>query len=193
MLEMLTEGMLITNRKTNPEEFYSLSYRAALIAEKTAINFRNISEKSVAMKRHKLMANTIQNLGIKVTGDNNKVKILIPKILPHKKAKNNDFLIEPLLYALEQFVFQNDFTKFSNCVLWIKHIYQDVSADKAIRDYDNFELSEIIDCIALHLMIDDSGQYMSMYNTTEISDETYTEINVMTKEEFAFLLSVKNN
>ncbi len=191
MLSMLTESMLAINRKNNPNDFFKASMRAAMLSEKIAMNYRNISEKSVQIKRYELMASTIANLGIKVEGDKGFVKITLPALITHKKAKNNDFLIEPLLYALNEFVIRENFTKFDDAVLWVRHIYDDNLGDKVIRDYDNFELSELLDAVALHLMIDDSGRYMSMYCSTVISDTCHTEIEVMSREHFIDKIACK--
>ena len=139
------------------------------------------------------MAQSVENMGIKVTGNQDCVKIIVPCLLPHKKAKNNDFIIEPLLYAMETFVTDEDFTKLDDCVIWVKYWYDAALGEKAIRDYDNLELSGIINIIALYLMIDDSGKYCSMYHSTEVSNHCCPAIEVMTRREFRKRLNAQTH
>lgn len=189
---VLLDSLIYANYIDDKESFFNISEKTALLSEKITLQLRCLTEKSTNTKRSILLKQQIENLGIDISGDKNCVVIKLPCLLPHKKAKNNNFIINPLLQALQDFTISNKFIKIKDANIWVNYVYDNGLGTKAIRDYDNFELSEILDTIAVYLLIDDSGQYCNLYHTTEISDQTYTEIMIMKKEVFTKKLLKKS-
>lgn len=74
----------------------------------------------------------------------------------------------------------------------IEHVYNRCLPLKAMRDYDNLEMKEVLDIIALYCMTDDTGALCDQFQTTRFADFSCTIISVMQKEKSSAWLDMKN-
>lgn len=75
----------------------------------------------------------------------------------------------------------------------ISHVYSHELPDWCLLDYDNLQQKQLLDTIALHVMVDDSGLLCDAYNTTELGDRDCTHIYIMGKDRFADWLTERKN
>lgn len=66
-------------------------------------------------------------------------------------------------------------------VMVIIHHFAD---EKAMIDYDNFELKSIIDAIAVHYLVDDSPKFYISHMDCVMGDDEFSEILLMSQEKF---------
>ena len=69
------------------------------------------------------------------------------------------------------------------------HVYGHDLPDWCLLDYDNLQQKQILDTVALYVMLDDSGLLCDAYNTTEQGEKDCTRIYVMEKGRFGKWLS----
>ncbi|WP_455500664.1 DUF6100 family protein [Gemmiger sp.] len=74
----------------------------------------------------------------------------------------------------------------------IEHVYNRCLPLKAMQDYDNPEMKEVLDIITLYYMTDDTGALCDQFQTTRFADSSCTVISVMQKEKFSAWLEMKN-
>ena len=94
--------------------------------------------------------------------------------------------------ALKQYAEQQNLPHFRECTVCIEHVYDHCLPIKAVRDYDNLEMKEVLDIIALYCMTDDAGALCDQFQTTRFADSSCTIISVMQKEKFSAWLDMKN-
>lgn len=75
----------------------------------------------------------------------------------------------------------------------IIHEYSRGLPDWCLLDYDNLQQKQLLDTIALHLMVDDSGLLCDAYNTTTQGEKDCTRICIMGRELFAGWLAKQKN
>ncbi len=175
-LEVLT-SINIENDKIYENSILDCS----LLSEKIACDLRQlIYISTLSEKSHN--SNIAVEHGINIEYENEILKIRMPVLLPKKKRQSNNFLLGPLETEVKQFLKGNEIKLFDNCVICFIHSYKDRS--RIMRDYDNIELKKILDFLCVYVMIDDSGYYCDMYNSSIVGDDDYTQIYIMSKENF---------
>ena len=170
-----------------PENYEALSTEAALRAEKIACQLRSLLYASAAVPRGEYLRRAAGEAhGIGVDFRDGIVEITLPRLLPRKKSKQSSlFLTDPLNAALEQYAEANPLPRFRECVVCILHEYSQDLPDWCLLDYDNLQQKQLLDTIALHLMVDDSGLLCDAYNTTRQGEKDCTRIYIMGRELFA--------
>lgn len=169
-----------------PENYETMSTEAALRAEKIACLLRSLLYASTTISKTEYLIQAGDAHGIKVEFDDGIVEITLPRLLPKKKSKQSSlFLIDPLHAALSQFNSQTQMPRFKECVVCLSHVYDHDLPDWCLLDYDNLQQKQILDAIALHVMMDDSGLLCDAYNTTELGNKDCTRIYIMEKKRFA--------
>lgn len=168
-----------------PDNYETMSTEAALRAEKVACQLRSLLYASTAVSKDDYLIKASDAHGIEVNYENGIVEITLPRLLPKKKMKQSSlFLIDPLHAALSQYTSQFRIPRFKECVVCVSHVYDHELPDWCLLDYDNLQQKQILDVIALHVMMDDSGLLCDAYNTTELGDNDCTRIYIMEKIRF---------
>lgn len=187
-------AMRITDTEQYPLNYEEVSTDAAIRAERMACSLRSLIYAANIVPKATLMKKTAQVHGITIIQENGMVAITLPGLLPKKrKPGRTSFLTDPLYYALETYVAENEITKFSDCVICFSHVYdQELSAIR-VRDYDNMECKMIQDTIAAFLMVDDSGLLCDTYHTTEPGPADCTIVTLMACGQFPEWLKTHEN
>lgn len=113
-------------------------------------------------------------------------EVTLPCLLPKRKQRRStEFLIDPLYFTLNSYVCNHIVPRFKECVVCFSHVYDERTPKRRIRDYDNYELKQLLDVISSFVMEDDTGILCDAYNTTELGECDCTRITIMGKEVFA--------
>lgn len=177
-----------------PENYETMSTEAALRAEKIACQLRSLLYASTGISKSEYLLKAGEVHDIEITCEDGIVEVSLPRLLPKKKTKQSSlFLIDPLHAALEQYGSRHFLPRFRECVVCISHIYDHELPDWCLLDYDNLQQKQLLDVIALHVMVDDSGLLCDAYNTTELGDKDCTHIYIMEKNRFSCWLAEREN
>lgn len=168
-----------------PENYEVMSTEAALRAEKIACQLRNLIYASTSVPKKDYLASAGEAHGIEIHYDDGILEITLPRLLPKRKMRQSGiFLLDPLHAALEQYGEENTLPRFRECVVCFSHVYDHELPECCLLDYDNMQQKQVLDIIALHVMVDDSGLLCDAYNTTEQGNRSCTRIHIMEKERF---------
>lgn len=177
-----------------PDNYETMSTEAALRAEKIACQLRNLLYASTGISKTEYLLQAGEVHGIDILYEDGIVEITLPRLLPKKKSKQSSlFLLDPLHAALEQYAAHTPLPHFRECVVCISHVYSHEMPDWCLLDYDNLQQKQLLDTIALHVMVDDSGLLCDAYNTTELGDKDCTHIYIMGKDCFTDWLTERKN
>lgn len=173
-----------------PENYEVISTEAALRAERIACRLRNLLSASTGVPKREYLLKAGEEHGIEIGYADGIFEVTLPRLLPKKKTRQSSlFLTEPLHAALEQYAGEHPTPRFRECVICISHVYGHDLPDWCLLDYDNLQQKQILDTVALYVMLDDSGLLCDAYNTTELGEKDCTRIYVMEKGRFGKWLS----
>ena len=173
-----------------PENYEVISTEAALRAERIACKLRSLLFASTGVPKREYLLKASGEHGIEIGYEDGVMEVTLPRLLPKKKTRQSSlFLTEPLHAALEQYAEEHPMPRFRECVVCISHVYGHDLPDWCLLDYDNLQQKQILDTVALYVMLDDSGLLCDAYNTTEMGEKDCTRIYVMEKGRFGKWLS----
>ena len=173
-----------------PENYEIISTEAALRAERIACRLRNLLFASTGVPKRDYQIRASEAHGIEICYADGILEVTLPRLLPKKKTRQSSlFLTEPLQAALERYAGEHPTPRFRECVICISHVYGHDLPDWCLLDYDNLQQKQILDTVALYVMLDDSGLLCDAYNTTERGEKDCTRIYVMEKGRFGKWLS----
>ena len=178
---------------SDPIQFLEVTKNMALLSERSTAQLRNFlfTVCGGMPQNYYLQAAKIQ--GICVSVKDGILSVRLPALLPKKTRTEGFKFLQPALHAaLKQYAEQQNLPHFHACTVCIEHIYDRCLPIKAVRDYDNLEMKEVLDIIALYCMTDDTGALCNQFQTTRFADSSYTIISVMQKENFSAWLDMKN-
>ena len=163
-----------------PDNYETLSTEAALRAEKIACQLRSLLYASTGIPKEEYLVKAGEAHGIDIHDDDGILEITLPRLLPRKKSKQSSlFMLDPLGAALAKYTTENTVQRFRECVVCISHVYDHELPDWCLLDYDNLQQKQLLDLIALYVMLDDSGVLCDAYNTTELGEKDCTRIYIM--------------
>ncbi len=169
-----------------PDNYETLSTEAALKAEKIACQLRSLLYASSRVPKEEYLVQAAEVHGIDIQNEDGILSITLPRLLTKKKSKQSSlFLLEPLGAALSQYTKECTIPRFWECVVCISHVYNSNLPDWCLLDYDNLQQKQLLDMIALYVMIDDSGLLCDAYNTTELGERDCTKVYIMEKKRFS--------
>jgi len=164
-----------------------LLHKVAVSSEYLTRNFRDhVGSGYFGATKKDYLLTAAEVLEISVSESNGIVEITIPSLLPKRKNKGANFIYDPLYSVLSKYSRDNGKPRrHGKSVLCFTHHYDKERGIKnRIRDYDNLELKDIKDIIALHFLVDDSGYWCSEYHESVLDDKDKTSILIMSPEQF---------
>lgn len=176
-----------------PEQFIETAKSAVLLSERSTAQLRNFLFTLCGgmPQDYYLQAAGIQGIRVGVT--DGILSVRLPALLPKKTRTEGFKFLQPALHAaLKRYSEQQNILLFHECTICIEHIYDRCLPIKAVRDYDNLEMKEVLDIVALYCMTDDTGTLCDQFQTTRFADSSCTIISVMQKEKFSAWLDMKN-
>ena len=175
-----------------PEQFIETAKSAALLSERSTAQLRNFLFTICGGMPQDYYLQAADMQGIRVDMTDGILSVRLPALLPKKIRTEGFKFLQPALHvALQHYYNQQGVPHFRECTICIEHIYDRCLPLKAVRDYDNLEMKEILDIIALYCMTDDTGALCDQFQTTRFADSSCTIISIMQKEKFSAWLDMK--
>ena len=176
-----------------PEQFIETAKSAALLSERSTAQLRNFLFTVCGGMPLDYYLQAAEMQGIRVDMTDGILSVRLPALLPKKTRTEGFKFLQPALHAvLKQYAGQQNLPHFHECTVCVERIYDRCLPVKAVRDYDNLEMKEVLDIIALYCMTDDTGALCDQFQTTRFADSSCTIISVMQKESFSAWLDIKN-
>ena len=176
-----------------PEQFIKTAKSAALLSERSTAQLRNFLFTVCGGMPQDYYLQAAEMQGIRLNVDDDILSVRLPALLLKKTRTEGFKFLQPAIHAaLKQYAEQQNLPHFCECTICIEHIYDRCLPIKAVRDYDNLEMKEVLDIIALYCMTDDTGALCDQFQTTRFADSSCTIISVMQKEKFSAWLDKKN-
>ena len=176
-----------------PEQFIETAKSAALLSEHSTAQLRNFLFTLCGGMPQDYYLQAAEMQGIQISVEDGLMSVRLPALLPKKTRTEGFKFLQPALHAvLKQYATQQNLPHFRECTVCIEHIYDRCLPIKAVRDYDNLEMKEVLDIVALYCMTDDTGALCDQFQTTRFADSSCTIISVMQKESFSAWLDMKN-
>ena len=127
----------------------------------------------------------VDALGIEIQEDEGIYELTLPGLMPKRKARQGaEYIIDPLMFALEQFVKAHAVQRFPHTTVCFVLVYDKNLPERRIRDYDNLELKPILDAAAAYLMKSDAGLLRDTYHTTELGDTDCLRLFIMDTDRY---------
>lgn len=121
-------------------------------------------------------------------------ELTLPNIVS-KKGGNKKYINHTLQVAIKRKIEEYDIGKRINRVVVIKYIlYDDGKNQISFPDYENIEISAILNALVDTVLIDDSPKYYHLFQTRSFVDkpeETAVKIGVFSEEYFSNILLSK--
>lgn len=175
---LFTLGSIDIPRHVN--EYEKLSIKAAQRAEWIALRLRHLIYSGTLVEKRNYMPKAVDVLGIEIREDNSIYELTLPGLMPKRKARQGtEYIIDPLVYALEQFTKVHIVKRFHHTTVCFVLVYDRNLPERRIRDYDNLELKSILDAAVACLMNSDAGLLCDTYHTTELGDRDCMQMYMM--------------
>ena len=183
-----------TDIRENPRRYQELSMDAALRSERITCQLRNLVYATDDGKRGNYLSQATRAQHISICQQQGILIIILPGLLPKRKVHTNAaFLHEPLNFALQEYVTEQNLPLYRDCVVCFRQTYDRNLSSRRVRDYDNLELKQILDTIAAYVLSDDNGLFCDSYHTTEFGCSDFTAIYIMEKDAFPEWVKQRKN
>ena len=180
ILNKAVENMDVTNIPLVLENYKDFSAEAAQRAEWVAIRLRHLVYVLPFTPKRDYLPQAADTMGIKIEQREGMYEITLPGLMPRRKStRGTEFLIDPLMAALERFVREHGVVRFPHYTVCFVMVYDRTLPERRIRDYDNLELKAVLDAAACFLMESDSGLLCDAYHSTELGETDCTRMFIM--------------
>lgn len=187
-------AMDTTDIQRYPDNYEVLSIDAALRAESVACRLRHLIYASTSVKKAEYLSSAQTAHGIEISYEGGVLEVSLPSLLPKRRRRqDNEFLLDPLYFALEQYSREHTLPHFRECVVCFTQVYDQSLPSRRVRDYDNLEEKQLLDVLSTFVMTDDCGLLCDAYNTAVLGEKDCTLISVMAKERFPVWLAEQQN
>ena len=134
-----------------PEQFIKTAKSAALLSERSTAQLRNFLFTVCGGMPQDYYLQAAEMQGIRLNVDDDILSVRLPALLLKKTRTEGFKFLQPAIHAaLKQYAEQQNLPHFCECTICIEHIYDRCLPIKAVRDYDNLEMKEVLDIIALY-------------------------------------------
>lgn len=164
-----------------PEVYEARSVEAARRAEWVALRLRHLVYATTNVwKWDDYLPRAADTMGISIEQREGIYELTLPGLMPKRKSrKGMEYLFDPLVAALEQYVKSHRVARFSHSTVCFVMVYDRTLSERRIRDYDNLKLKMALDVIASFLMKSDGGLLCDAYHSTELGETDCTKVFVM--------------
>ena len=193
-IEQVMSGIETLSAERSPELFEKLITETTLLLESLTCYLRRILYDIYTINKTEYLEKAAEAQAIRICYADGILEVALPCPLPKKKGKNsNQFLLDPLNAALEQFNRALPIPKFRECAVCFVHVFQSERASRKYFDYDNLQQKQILDVIALHAMVDDNSLLCDVHHTAEPGEADETKVFIMQKKRFPEWLVSREN
>ena len=140
---------------SDPIQFFEAAKNTALLSERSTAQLRNFLFTVCGGMPQDYYLQAAEMQGIRLNVDDDILSVRLPALLLKKTRTEGFKFLQPAIHAaLKQYAEQQNLPHFCECTICIEHIYDRCLPIKAVRDYDNLEMKEVLDIIALYCMTD---------------------------------------
>ncbi len=165
------------------DELEKLSIEAAQRAEWIALRLRHLVY--ILVRKSDYMPKAVDALGIEVRENEGAYEITLPGLMPKRRSRQGtEYIIDPLMFALERFVKTHTIKRFSHTTVCFVLVYDRNLPERRTRDYDNLELKSILDAAAAYLMKSDASLLCDTYHTTELGERDCMRMFIMDTDRY---------
>ena len=184
-LQSIVFALQTVDFQKHSANYEELSTEAAYKAERLACQLRRLVYITDFTGESDYMKHAAEAQGIHISLDNGILSVTLPALFPKRKLRSNTaFLHDPLNYALHEFVKEQNFPLYRDCIVCFIQVYDKSLSRKRIRDYDNLEIKQYLDAVAAWFLVDDGGLLCDAYQTTELGEADCTRMFIMEKPRF---------
>ncbi len=118
-------------------------------------------------------------------------RIILPTLIPRRKDSSkipeyaNNYRV-PIHDALER-KFPGRRPYQNRACIIIVHLFSDKQGSRPIIDYDNFDYSHLINCLASFFLVDDDPNYYSLHIVGKSADKEHTEVFIGDDDDFIYI------
>lgn len=187
-------GIETLSSERSPEIFEGVLTETTLLFESLTCYLRRILYDIYIVNKAEYLEKAAEAQRVRISYGEGILEVALPCPLPKKKGKNsNQFLLDPLNAALEQFKRTLPIPRFRECAVCFVHVFRSDRASRRYFDYDNLQQKQILDVIALHTMVDDNSLLCDVHHTAEPGETDETKVFVMPKKRFPEWLVSREN
>lgn len=180
ILSKVVENMDVMDIPLILENYENVSAEAARRAEWVAIRLRHLVYALPFTPKRDYLPQAANTMGIKIEQREGMYEITLPGLMPKRRSTRGiEYLIDPLMAALERFVREHGVVRFPHYTVCFVMVYDRTLPERRIRDYDNLELKAVLDAAACFLMESDSGLLCDAYHSTELGEADCTQMFIM--------------
>lgn len=180
ILSKVVENMDVMDIPLILENYENVSAEAARRAEWVAIRLRHLVYALPFTPKRDYLPQAANTMGIKIEQREGMYEITLPGLMPKRRSTRGiEYLIDPLMAALERFVREHGVVRFPHYTVCFVMVYDRTLPERRIRDYDNLELKAVLDAAACFLMESDSGLLCDAYHSTESGETDCTRMFIM--------------
>ena len=117
--------------------------------------------------------------------------VKMPWLLQKKEHGNNSYIRSILYPAMEKFFKNKVRYKPKDAVLVYRHVYEEESPEKKMRDHDNIEINQVSDIVAFFAMKDDAPWYCEHFYMSAKDKTCRTEVYVVPQDEFEEFIKIR--
>lgn len=185
MVQNTLSAMNMTDFERYPENYEALSIDVALQCEQIACRLRHLVYAVSRKPKADYLQLAADAQGIHIQFQDGILELELPCLI-HKRSKwkSAEYLLDPLVAAINQYAEGHVLPKYKRCTVCFTHVYDKQSVSWAVRDADNMELKRYLDVAASFFLTDDSGLLCDSYITSEVGGRSYTRITIMEKRRF---------
>ena len=167
----------ITDPSKYPENFEKLGLDIAMQSEAVACSTRTIVSNYMTNGRPHIVREAVKAQGIRVEEHKLGYEIIMPYLMTKRSGRHSVmFLLEPLSFALRQFVKTHYIKRMKHAVVWFIYEYAEDTPARHIRDYDNIESKEVLDLINTHFLLDDSARFCELHYSVRQGKKNRTRV-----------------
>lgn len=179
-LNRLVESLDLADISGNPEDYDKISTKMAREAEWIALKLRHLVYTLPFTRSREYLPQAAETMGIKIEQRERMYEIVLPGLMPKRKStRGTEYLIDPLMAALEKYVQEHGVVRFPHSTVCFVMVYDRTLPERRVRDYDNLELKVVLDAVAAFLMDSDGGLLCDAYHSTELGETDCTRMFVM--------------
>lgn len=111
--------------------------------------------------------------------------VSFPRLLPRKEHGSPEFIRRGLYWALQKYFWDHEAPRIDNCVLVIRHVYDERLPERRWRDHDNIEVNAVIDAVAFFALRDDAPSACFHFYCSVAGKADSTQLFIVPKAEFS--------
>lgn len=192
-LQILQERLALTMSLNDSEKTEAAYYKSLQVhesAEELALITRNLPVLTGRFEAKEDVKKTIKmtvpiEIGYTKEGW---FSVRLFALLPRKEHGGVNYLRSSLYPAMKEFFYKKPPVRYNDCVVIYRHVYAKDMPRRKKRDFDNIEINQLMDIVALYVMHDDGPEFCNVFHCAAEGNANRCEIYVVPKSDFIWWL-----